>query len=90
MTALFPGAQDVDKFRLCLIPTVFNCSRIPVLLPNVDNLQNQQKIAAFRVDFVFHRTVDMLLIIIPKYVTRRSVDKYVENFAHVVHNLLSH
>jgi hypothetical protein len=32
----------------------------------------------------------MLLIIFGGYVNPRSVDKYVENFPHVVHNLLSH
>jgi hypothetical protein len=69
---------------------VLFCSQITDLLPDVDNPQKQQKITAFGVDFVFHRTVDKLLIVFAGHTTPRVVDKFVENFAHAVHNLLSH
>jgi hypothetical protein len=87
---LFAGAQVVDKPRLCLTPSALHCSRIPDLLPDVDNPQNQQKISLFPADFVFHKSVDKILIVFAGRSTPRSVDKSVDNFAHVVHNLLSH
>jgi hypothetical protein len=66
------------------------CSRVPCLLPDVDNPQNQQKITAVPIDFVFHNSVDKILTVFAARGTPRSVDKSVDNFTHVVHNLLSH
>ena len=64
--------------------------RLLICFLNVDNPQKQQKITAFVVDFVFHRTVDKLLIVFAGHASSRGVDNFVENFAHVVHNFLSH
>jgi hypothetical protein len=67
---------------------VVNRSQLPDLLPDVDNRKNTQKTNLFYVDFVFHKSVDKLLIPFLPPPVSGLVDNFVDNPAHVVHNLL--